>query len=135
MQRRFHHFRPSAADRPGRNRHPKYERLPCYCPESSAGRRLQKPTVWEAEPYPRGFLVRVAGDRPLLARLWEGPKLPPDPLRFSVPKSRAFSIETVSSGAILSAPRTKSGLERSWDKSRNAFPSRVLNVAIPSLQR
>src|SRR5207249_5192474 len=98
MQRRFHHLRLSAADAPGRNPHPKYERLPCYCPESSAGRRLQKPTVWEAEPYPRRFPALVVGHRPLLVQRWEWLKLPPDPLRFGAPKSTAFAIETVSSG-------------------------------------
>src|SRR5437870_13875769 len=98
MQRRFHHFRPSAADRPGRNRHPKYERLPCYCPESSAGRRLQKPTVWEAEPFPRRFLVPVAGGRAFFALLWEWPRLPPGALRFGGALWGGFGVVVVCCG-------------------------------------
>src|SRR3989442_8998386 len=66
MPPRFRHSLPSSGGAPAHNRRPKYGRLPCCCPELSAGRRLQVPSLSEAESCPRHSPRRAAAVRPRL---------------------------------------------------------------------
>src|ERR1051326_1342087 len=122
------------ADESERNRRSKCGRPPCYCPEPLAGRRLQEPTLLEAESSRRYFPEPATAFR---QRLY-----PRSEWRFHLPrlcarmmKLKACEIGTVSFANSLSAGERRYGPEQWPDTHQNSNLSHALTAESRSLAR